>query len=117
MSLTPAKITFKIRRGATFRKSLTLYQGATTTSDEWDLTGFTAEMVIKDAPGGDILITLTEVDGITLGGDTGTIEMVLDAATTDALPWDVAHYELKITAGLGGDTDTLLYGSLTVSGG
>lgn len=113
MSLIPAKWKFTIWRGATFRKRLTLLEGDVN-SDPQDLTDYTAVLEVLDTPGGDTLLTLDTNDGILLGGPSGTIEILIDAADTEALLWTQGHYDLLITAPNGGDTDAILYGTFVV---
>jgi hypothetical protein len=113
MSVSPGHFNFKIYQGATFRTMFTLNQGTLSSSEPWDLTGSTAELVVKSAPLGNVLLTLTDGDGITLGGTAGTIEIIIDDAVTAALSWRVGQYELFITDP-SGDKDLFLTGAFTV---
>lgn len=116
MSLMPDRYDFTIWRGATFRNTLTLYTAESTTSPPRDLTGYTALLEIYDQPQGNLLVSLTDTDGITLGDDAGTIELYLSASDTDTLTWEAGVYELSITAPGPGDTDILLFGHFKVKG-
>jgi hypothetical protein len=60
---------------------------------------------------------MTDVNSrVEFGGIDGTIDLVLDAATTAALTWETAVYDFTITAPSDGDTDALLWGNVTVRG-
>jgi hypothetical protein len=77
-----------------------------------DLTGMTARMVIRDAPGSaTILATLTEIAGITLDNTAKTIKPVL---ATAALTWTLGYYDLELTDTLGVVTQ-LLTGTISIS--
>jgi hypothetical protein len=74
------------------------------------LVGVTARMVIRDAPGGLVLATLTDQAGITLNTTTFTIMPRLETA---GLAWAVGYYDLELT-----DTSAtitqLLSGTITI---
>ncbi len=118
MSVLPARQNFTIWRGGTWRKQLTLHTGATVDTPKRDLTGFTALFRVEDLDG-ILLFSLTVEESengiIYLGGTAGTITVVIPDEVTDALTWEAARYELRITAS-GGDTDPILWGALTVKG-
>lgn len=117
MSALPAKVDFTIWLGATFRKRLTLYNSATPVDgEERDLTGYTAELIIRDKPQGTPLLTLESGTGITLGGVDGTIDLHIDATTTGVLLWRNGVYDLTITEPGPGDTDPLIYGAFHTRG-
>lgn len=62
-----------------------------------DLTDYTAKLEIRDRKGGSVLYeTLTETDGITLGGVAGTIALHIEAADTAAYTFSRAVYDLKL---------------------
>lgn len=75
------------------------------------LTGMTARMVIKDAPGGTVLATLTEVSGITLDNTAKTISISL---ATAALTWTLGYYDLELTD-TGSVVTQLLSGTISIS--
>jgi hypothetical protein len=115
MALYPDAHDFAIWKGATFRAHLELFNDEAETQPR-DLTNHTAELIIRNRPNGDARLTLTtENGGITLGGVTGTIDIVISAAATAAITWKTGHYDLLVTAA-GGDTDALLYGTFTADG-
>lgn len=112
MALLPDKHRFVAWRGATFSTTLTLY------TDEGvslrNLTGYTAALTVKDAPGGATLLSLTTANGgITLGGAAGTIALLITDEQTLAQAWVGGVYELSITSG-SGDTDVLLHGPFVI---
>jgi hypothetical protein len=115
MSLDPAKVNFHIWKGATFRKVLTLFESGEG-SPAQDLSGYTANLEIKDKIEGTTLLSLTTVNGgILLGGASGTITLVIDANATALLTWQHGVYDLVITAP-SGNADVLLYGNFAVRG-
>lgn len=116
MSILPDRANFKIWRGATFRKRLTIYESDGTTPR--DLTDYTAELIIRDEPDGTPLLTLTtENDGIVITGASGVIDLIISASESANIDWNVGVYDLTITSGdVGGDTDALLFGTFSASG-
>ncbi len=109
MSLTPGNHSFTIYQGATFYKRI-IYQVDGVIQD---LTSYSAQLVIKDEPEGDTLLTLTDGHGITLGTTDGTIDLLIDAAVTADLTWTNAAYELFVTDN-SDRTDVLLRGGFKV---
>lgn len=62
-----------------------------------DLTNYTAKLEIRDRKGGSVLHdTLTEIDGITLGGVAGTIAIHREATETAAYTFKFAVYDLVL---------------------
>ena len=59
-----------------------------------DLTGRTAKLQIRSLAGA-LLVELTELAGITLGGVAGTIVIVITSAQTDSLPVGSCKYEFE----------------------
>lgn len=114
MSLEPARINFTFWKGASFQKRLTYYQ-SDSASTPVDLTGSTAELIIKDAAGLPLMTLTSGGGGIVLGGTTGTIDILISAAVTGAVTWRSAVYSLSLTAATG-NKDFLLYGNFAVKG-
>jgi hypothetical protein len=118
VSVLPAKRNFTIWRGGTWRESLTLYDGTTNADPPRDLTGYDASMRVEGSDGTD-LFTLTTTPSpsgsITLGGTAGTVTLLIDAATTAALTWTAARYELFLIDPVS-EVQPLLWGGLTVKG-
>lgn len=115
MSLLPDRKNFTIWKGGTFRKVLTMHQGATTTTPVYNFTGFTARMRLRDENGVTIQTLTTENGGIILGGTAGTITIYISDEATLVLPWEVALYELFLITP-SGDADPILHGTLRVTG-
>lgn len=119
--LQPDHYNFVVRKGATWRSVFTLYQ-SDTSGPKVDLTGWTAKLEVKDEQSGAYskpslspLLTLTNGNGITLGGTAGTITILQTATQTNAYTWAAGEYRLTLTAGgANGDTDVYLYGTVTV---
>jgi uncharacterized protein YqkB len=65
-----------------------------------DLTGYTARMKIKDAVGGNTIVSLTtENDGIVLNNTTKTITIEIDAVTTASMTIQRGVYDLEMVSG------------------
>lgn len=76
-----------------------------------DMTGATALMRVYDAPvGGTLLMTLTNVSGITINNTDRTIRPRID---TSAVTWTTGYYDLEMTDA-GGVVTQLLAGSITI---
>jgi hypothetical protein len=124
MTVIPDKHTFTIWQGATFFEALTLYETSDRTLPR-DLSGYSAEMIIRTKPQGSALLTLSTNNAttspgcsITLGStseEQGVIKLLISASATAAINWKSASYDLTITDS-GGITDALLYGGIKVVG-
>lgn len=120
MSLNPAKQNFEIWAGGTFRKKMTLLIGPAGSTPR-DLTGYTANLAIRDKPRStNILVTLSSTGvspAIILGGTLGTINIVIPDTETAAYTWRVGVYDLLIKApGASGESTPLLYGHFKIRG-
>lgn len=88
---------FEIEQGATWKKTLTLKNPAGVLID---LTGYTALLQVrKNEASSSTFAELTHTDGLTLGGDLGTIVINFSATLTATFTFDIAKYDLKITSG------------------
>lgn len=80
-----------------------------------DLTNFHAKMQIRlgfNEP--DAIVTVDDTDGITLGGELGTIAIVISAEQTALLRApQVFVYDLRMTNDLGGEVTRLIEGTFT----
>lgn len=78
-----------------------------------NLTGYTAEMDVRDA-GGTEAVTLTTTNGrITLGGSAGTIALTIPHSVTSTLTPGTYYFDLLVISA--GDIRTnLVHGTLTV---
>lgn len=109
-----------------FRQRLTIYQGSTF---RWhavlkngkppvatDLTGYTARMQIRsEVEATNVLVSLTtENGGIALGGVDGTIDLLIDAATTATYTWESGVYDIEFIYP-SGEVQRKIQGTVTVS--
>ncbi|WP_371784687.1 hypothetical protein [Streptosporangium subroseum] len=80
-----------------------------------DLTGATARMEIRDKAGGTLIHRLdTENGGITLGGVTGTILLIIAAEVSSAWTARAAVYDLEVVEATG-KVSRLIEGAVTIS--
>lgn len=93
--MSSGKVNLHIDQGATFTRRFVWKAGEPL--EIVDLTGLTARMQIRPTSQGDLLVSLTtENGGITLGGEDGTIDLLISAADTSAFTWTKAVYDLEI---------------------
>lgn len=118
MTVEAAELALIADQGATFTRTITYETGATfETTAPVDLTGWTARMQIRRTPSGpDLLLSLTQAAGLTLGGTAGTVAITITAAQTAALPTGEQVYALDLIDGAG-RVYKLLRGRLTVRPG
>lgn len=107
--MIPGRWSFTLRRGSTFRKTLTWKDAIPAAID---LSGCTARMQARDASGVAVL-TLTSTDGIALGGAAGTITFTRTAVQTETIATGVYSYDFELTTGAG-DTFALFEGTVVV---
>src|SRR4051794_17894604 len=93
---------FTIEQGADFYRLLTWKDPS---GNAYDLTGFSARMKIKTLSG-KLILSLTNVlsvagDGLTLGGTAGTVAITIGDATTAALTFSSAKYDLELVSPAG----------------
>lgn len=79
-----------------------------------DLTGYTARMHIREAADSSttLLELTTENDRIDIDTTNYTITLTMTAATTAAITWEEAVYDLELISS-GGTVSLVLYGSVT----
>jgi hypothetical protein len=103
-----------INQGSTFRKGFLWKAGSPPTPV--DLTGVTARMQVRrkpDAP--HVLLEFSTANGtIVLGGNTGTIELVLTSVATAQLNFESGMYDLILTMP-SGDVWRFVQGRLKVT--
>lgn len=99
-----------IEQGATFSLPITWRDSAGALIN---LSGYTARLKVKDG-GGVTVISLTEADGIALGGALGTITLSRSAALTTAYTFTRGVYDLELVSGAGVVT-RLLKGQVIVT--
>jgi hypothetical protein len=99
-----------IEQGATFNLTI---RWKDKDGDPIDLTGFDARMQIRKSFASDEIVSLTSDDGITLGGALGTIEINIDADTTEELDIRRGVFDLElINAGV---VNRLIQGSVNIT--
>jgi len=115
MTVIPDKHTFTIWQGASFYETLVVYSDAAGTTPK-DLTGYTAEMIIRDKPRGTQLLSVTT--SIASPATSGKITLNITATNTAAITWKGAVYDLTSSHTVNSIvvTDALLYGSIKVQG-
>ena len=88
---------FAVKRGETFDRTLIWWTVLNVTAR--DITGYSFALQVRDKPGGTLLLSLATGSGITIvNGPAGQFRMVAAAATTAALTFFKAPYDLKATA-------------------
>lgn len=112
MTTKPGTYDFTLYQGATFQRVLTWKDEA---GDVTDLTGYTARMHIRtNLDADDAFITLTtENGGITLGGEEGTITLLISATDTAAITYATGVYDLELITG--STVTRLLQGQVDIS--
>jgi hypothetical protein len=93
-SATPTKLT--CQQGATFTRTMTWSIDGVPV----DLSDYTAAMQVKatySSPTALVTLTSDPVAGITLGGTTGVVTIVIDAEDTSDLPAGTYVYDLEMT--------------------
>lgn len=94
------KLNLYIEKGATWRH--TLYWSVGTPPEPVNLTGFTARMMIRAGTncGTTLIIELTTENGrITLGAESGRIDLLISAADTEPLIGTGGVYDLELVNG------------------
>lgn len=99
-------------QGSTLRRVITVTQPTASGDLPVDLTGYTAAMTVRRKIGGTALISLTDDDGITLGGEEGTITIEISAEDTADIERS-GIYDLELHAP-GGDTYKILRGAFVL---
>jgi hypothetical protein len=90
--MTSKRWDIEIEQGTTFARTIaiTLDGGVVV------LTGFDALWQLR-SESGDLIISLTDTDGLTLHNTLGTIELVIDSADTALFSFTTAVHDLKLT--------------------
>lgn len=109
------------QQGSTFTRTITLRYPDPQSSDVdpeyllWDFTGYTARMQIRRTiESSTVLLSLTTENGrITLGSNTGIMELLITAADTATIS-SSGVYDIEIISPTG-VTDRILQGNFTLS--
>jgi hypothetical protein len=94
----PARWDLSLYDGDSLNETFTFYTDDTTLMN---LTGYTAEFIVKTREAGDTIATLTSGSGITLGGTAGTVKIVASYSTVSGWKLDKGYYKLRLTSGDG----------------
>lgn len=107
------EVNFKVVQGDTFTIRIA-YKNPDGTAI--DLTDFTAQMDVRDKPGGKILCASAteENGGIVMGGTTGIIEVEFSHDQTKRFTTPKASYQMKIINTNNDDQVTLTTGYIKV---
>lgn len=98
-----------VDQGADFEATFTYEDSSGTPID---VTGWTALMQLRTAPGSVVFVQLTDSSGITVGTTDGTFTVAMTKEQTALLTQD-CHYDLLVTDG-GGETIRLVEGTVRV---
>lgn len=109
--MIPGKYNITCPQGATFGQQLTWLID----DDPVDLTGYTARMQIREKYTSTIynLNLTTENGGITLGGDLGTISLLVSASVTSEIVPKEYVYDLELDSG--GEVTRIIEGKFIVT--
>lgn len=96
MTAIPGNYDLTIVQGATLDLLLTYKDSAGVVIN---LTGYTARLKIRTAVAGTEVVSLTEADGLVLGGAAGTIRIQRSATQTAAYTFTRGVYDLELISG------------------
>lgn len=109
---------FIVEQGTTFRRTWTWFKDEAQTQPQ-DLTGFTARLQIRQlVTSAESLLSVTSTDAapasrLVLGGNAGTVELVISDLDTSAFSFSEAVYDLEVVS-TGGDVVRLAKGKITL---
>jgi len=108
-----ASYDFELEQGATMIKPIIW---SDSTGAVMNLTGYTAKMQIRQSvTATDVLLELSSaLNTLVITAATGTITMIFSAATTAAITWTRAKYDLVVTSS-DGTVTRLIEGQISVS--
>jgi hypothetical protein len=110
----PADYKIKVRQGATLRRTLRWIVN----KEPVDLTGWKARLMARESIDSEAVVQATTENGyISLGGEEGTITLVLPASVTAAIPPGRYLYDMELIAGSSpsADVTSLIAGQFLVS--
>lgn len=91
-----ARWNISTRQGATYSLQFTI----ATDDVLWNLTGYTARMQVRPFTASEtVLLSLTDGNGITLGGASGSVTISISATTMSSLPSGTHTYDLELAQG------------------
>lgn len=113
MAALPGTYHITARQGDRFARSI-VYQDDS--GNAIDLTGYSAVLTARRTRNGKLIVQLEDGDGITLGSDTGMIDLYVSALDTAAWTATDGQYALALTPPSGAaDEFTLLIGAFIVT--
>jgi hypothetical protein len=105
-----------LEQGSTYRRRITWCEPgitAGTVGPPRDLTECVAHMQIRTGLGGTVLVDLTEISGLALGGVAGTIDIYITDVQTTAITMRRAVYDLYVQFPTG-DRIRLIEGKVSI---
>ena len=111
-----ASLDLVIDQASLFTLGPITYQDATGTA--YDITGYAARMMVRTAPGGDVIASSANGDiTFTLGGTAGTITASISALVTSALEPGSYVYDLYLdpSGSVGANSIRLLQGNVVIT--
>lgn len=110
--ITPGSYAITVWQGADYDKTFTVTQNGSAIN--W--TGYQARMQVREAADSTAyLLSLTDGNGITLGGTAGTIAVVVTGTQTSLMSAGSYAYDLELVSS-GNQVTRLLQGSFNVVG-
>lgn len=105
------KYVMNVDQGSTWNVQATIATDGT----PWNLTGYTARMKVRPTvESTTVTMSITDTDGIALGGAAGTVTLSRSATQTAALTAGSYVYDLELVSG-GGVVTRILQGPFVVS--
>lgn len=107
----PATYNIEVPKGEDWSITLTWYTSTTKTTTQ-DLTGWSAEMQVRERHSSTAIVTtLSSTGEITLGSTAGTIVLSIASSVSNAIDTGRKVYDLEMTD-TGGDITRLLEGDI-----
>ena len=107
--IRPGRLDLEMFQGATFTYQFTW----TADGEPVNVSGFMARMQVRPSVRSEIVeLEFVSGDGITLGGETGVIQLSADAVTTELATPGQYVYDLELDSG--GEVTRLLEGSFVI---
>jgi hypothetical protein len=112
MSIAPGLLNLTFSQGATWKLAMTYTNN---NGEPIDLTNYTARMQVRlSYTSSTAVLSLTNSNGISLGGALGTIQLLVTATATAAIAADQYVYDLEIES-TSGEVSRVVQGTLLVT--
>jgi hypothetical protein len=85
---------FVVDKGRPWLKVIRIRNSAT--QQPVSLAGCGARMVVREKPGADIILDISDGDGITIDEDQGTLTILVGESDVNALPVGAFRYDMEI---------------------